>query len=254
MNRAVLTAVVIVVVVAAGWWLFRRGSGRARRSARRSSTRRQKSGGAVHGRRRDAGRRDASGRSLAPPNGRLTFRVKVPDDGWLKVSLGTEAGGVGQGRQRRLFFAGVSDGRAFEKLFEQTLNPFANPSERRWIPVTVDLSALRRRGDGHHPQHARRAAGRRAGRRSQRHAAVGRPGYQSVDAPAVDMAVPLLDLQGQYAAAARGDPRRDRAGLRQPALHRRSRGRGVRARDRRAPRRRRTRSACRRAPTRCWSR
>ena len=35
----------------------------------------------------------------------------------------------------------MSDGRAFEKLFEQTLNPFANPSERRWIPVTVDLSA-----------------------------------------------------------------------------------------------------------------
>ena len=31
--------------------------------------------------------------------------------------------------------------RVFEKLFEQTLNPFKNPSERRWIPVTVDLSA-----------------------------------------------------------------------------------------------------------------
>ena len=39
------------------------------------------------------------------------------------------------------FYAGVSDGRSFEKLFEQTVNPFANPSERRWIPVTVDLSA-----------------------------------------------------------------------------------------------------------------
>jgi hypothetical protein len=40
-----------------------------------------------------------------------------------------------------LFFAGVSDGRSFEKLFEQVLNPRANVSERRWIPVAVDLSA-----------------------------------------------------------------------------------------------------------------
>ena len=39
------------------------------------------------------------------------------------------------------FYAGVSDGRAFEVLFTQTVNPFANASERRWIPVTVDLSA-----------------------------------------------------------------------------------------------------------------
>ena len=36
---------------------------------------------------------------------------------------------------------GVSDGRAYEDLFTQTVNPFKNPSERRWIPVMVDLSA-----------------------------------------------------------------------------------------------------------------
>jgi hypothetical protein len=39
------------------------------------------------------------------------------------------------------FYAGVSDGKSFEQLFNQTLNPFANASERRWVPVTVDLSA-----------------------------------------------------------------------------------------------------------------
>ena len=65
----------------------------------------------------------------------------MPDDGWLKLSLGLkpeswtiEGNGVH-------FYAGVSDGRAFEQLFTQTVNPFANASERRWIPVTVDLSA-----------------------------------------------------------------------------------------------------------------
>ena len=52
------------------------------------------------------------------------------------------------------FFAGVSDGRAFEKLFDQTLNPFANPSERRWIPVIGRSVRLCRRGDGRHPEHA----------------------------------------------------------------------------------------------------
>ena len=78
---------------------------------------------------------------LAPPNGRITFKVRVPDDGWLKVSLGLkpeawdkEGNGVHLLR-RRLRRPVV------RKLFEQTVNPFANPSERRWIPVTVDLSA-----------------------------------------------------------------------------------------------------------------
>ena len=78
---------------------------------------------------------------VAPANGRITFRARVPDDGWLKVWLGLKPEAWDKEGNGVLFFAGVSDTRAFEKLFEQTLNPFANPSERRWIPVTVDLSA-----------------------------------------------------------------------------------------------------------------
>ena len=38
------------------------------------------------------------------------------------------------------FMVGVSDGRAFEQLFEQHVNPFANQGERKWIDVRVDLS------------------------------------------------------------------------------------------------------------------
>ncbi len=63
--------------------------------------------------------------------------------------------------------------------------------------------------------------------------------------------VPLLDLQAQYRAAARRAARRRHARLRQPALHPRRRGHRARARAGRLPRRRRTPSACRRAPTRC---
>ena len=139
MNRAVLTAVVIVVVAAAGWYMFRRGSAdRVDLLAQFDSAQKDGAPFSVI----DATLAGDTKRAiLAPPNGRLTFKVRVPDDGWLKVSLGMKPESWDKEGNGVYFFAGVSDGRTFEKLFEQTMNPFANPSERRWIPVTVDLSA-----------------------------------------------------------------------------------------------------------------
>jgi len=139
MNRAVLTAAVLLVVAVTGWWMFRRdGAERIDLLAQYDQAQKRGASFAVV----DATLAGETKHAIAAPaNGRITFRVRVPDDGWLRVSLGvkpeawtTEGNGV-------FFYAGVSDGRAFEKLFEQTLNPFANPSERRWIPVMVDLSA-----------------------------------------------------------------------------------------------------------------
>jgi hypothetical protein len=139
MNRAVLTAVVIILVAAAGWWVFRRGSAeRIDLMAQFDSA--KKDGGAF-----TVTEATLAGETkqaiLAPPNGRLTFKVRVPEDGWLKVSLGLKPEAWEKEGNGVYFFAGVSDTRAFEKLFEQTLNPFKNPSERRWISVMVDLSA-----------------------------------------------------------------------------------------------------------------
>jgi hypothetical protein len=139
MNRAVLTAVVLVVVAAAGFWLFRRSSTeRVDLLALYDSA--QKDGApfsvadvTLAG--------DTKKAIIAPANGRIHFRIKVPDDGWLKVSLGMKPESWDKEGNGVYFFAGVSDGRSFEQLFTQTVNPFANPSERRWIPVTVDLSA-----------------------------------------------------------------------------------------------------------------
>ena len=88
-NRAVLTAVVVLVVAIAGWWLFRRGSGasasicwRTFDTARRSGRRRRSASidATLEGETKQA--------IAAPPNGRIIFHVTVPDDGWLKVSLG----------------------------------------------------------------------------------------------------------------------------------------------------------------------
>lgn len=138
-NRALLTAVVVIIVVAAGWWMFRRG-GAEQIDLLTQYDQAKKSGGdftVV-----DATLAGETKRAIAaPPNGRIIFHVRVPDDGWLKVSLGMKPEAWDKEGNGVYFFAGVSDGRAFEKLFDQTLNPFANPSERRWIPVTVDLSA-----------------------------------------------------------------------------------------------------------------
>jgi hypothetical protein len=140
-NRAVLTAVVVLVIIVAGWWIFRRGSSEKVDLISQFGRAKQEPGGqfsvaeaALNGESKQA--------IAAPANGRLTFHVKVPEDGWLRVSLGmkpeswtTEGNGV-------YFSAGISDGRAhYEPLFTQTLNPFKNPSERHWIPVSVDLSA-----------------------------------------------------------------------------------------------------------------
>jgi len=138
-NRAVLTALVLIVVIAAGWWLFHRGSS-AKVDLLAQFDQAKKQGGdytVV-----DATLAGESKKAIAaPPNGRLTFHVRVPDDGWLRVSLGTNPESWDKDGNGVLFFAGVSDGRSFEKLFEQVLNPHANASELRWIPVAVDLSA-----------------------------------------------------------------------------------------------------------------
>jgi hypothetical protein len=139
MNRAVLTAVVILVLAGAGWWMFRRGS--AERIDLLSRWETAQKDGAPYSLVDATLAGETKKAILAPPNGRIHFKVKVPEDGWLKVSLGMQPESWDKEGDGVYFFAGVSDGRSFEQLFTQTVNPFKNPSERRWIPVTVDLSA-----------------------------------------------------------------------------------------------------------------
>lgn len=77
----------------------------------------------------------------AHPPSRITWRVIVPRNAWLRTAVAIKPDAWTQEGDGVLFFIGVSDGRAYDELFKQHLNPVAVPGDRRWIPVTLDLSA-----------------------------------------------------------------------------------------------------------------
>ena len=138
-NRAVLTVIVILVVVIAGWWMFRRGAAE-QIDLLAHFDQAQKDGQTFAIEEVTLGN-EKKRAITAPANGRVRFHVRVPNDGWLKVSLGLKPEAWEKEGNGVYFFVGISDGRAYENLFTQTVNPFKNASERRWIPVVVDLSA-----------------------------------------------------------------------------------------------------------------
>jgi hypothetical protein len=143
-NRTVLTAVVILGVLIVGWWLFsRRGSSETINLLSRFDAAEK---------RPDPGLFSVADVTLngetiraittAPAVGtRLVFKVRIPDDGWLRVSLGLKPEAWEKEGDGIKFLVGISDGRAFDQLFNQHVNPFGSPTDRRWIPVMVDVSA-----------------------------------------------------------------------------------------------------------------
>ena len=128
-NRAVLTAVVIVGVVLLGWWLFSRGGNVARIDLLTTfdSARKQPDASLFSIADVTLAGETKKAIAIAPSAGtRLTWKIRVPDDGWLWVSLGMKPESWQLEGDGVLFMVGISDGRAFD---------------RRWIPVKVDLSA-----------------------------------------------------------------------------------------------------------------
>ena len=76
---------------------------------------------------------------LARPHSRLIYPVLVPQDAWLEVgfALKPETWDVpGDGAQFRV---GVSDGRVYDELLRQYVNP--KRGDRRWFSARLDLSA-----------------------------------------------------------------------------------------------------------------
>jgi len=144
-NRAVIAAVVVIVLAVAGWWLFKRTSGgrpidlvAALETAEKrpstdlfSVTDATLAGEAKHS------------IAIQPTVGtRITYKIRVPEDAWLKVAVGLKPEAWTAPGDGVLFRVLVSDGRTSDPLFSQHVNPSANAGDRRWIPVYVDLSAF----------------------------------------------------------------------------------------------------------------
>jgi hypothetical protein len=140
-NRAVLTAIVVVVLIIAGWWLFKRSNRAAAIdliSTFDSATKKPAQGVFqivdldLNGEKKHA--------IFTEAPTRMTWKVKIPDDGWIKASLGMKPETWDKEGDGVYFRIGVSDGRTFEDLLTLNVDPFHNKADRRWIPVIVDVS------------------------------------------------------------------------------------------------------------------
>ena len=143
-NRAAVAAAVLIVLALGGWWLLKRGAGGQPIDLIPAfDTARKQPAADVFSVVDETLNGETKKAILVQPSvgTRLTFKVRVPDDAWLKVSVGLKPEAWDKPGDGVKFHVGVSDGRAFDPLFSQHVDPFNNKSDRRWIPVTVDLSA-----------------------------------------------------------------------------------------------------------------
>ena len=77
---------------------------------------------------------------FAHPNTRITWTVVVPNDAWLRTWLGVDEQAWDKDGNGVLFFIGVSEGGRFDMLLTQHVDPRNTRGDRRWVPVTLDLS------------------------------------------------------------------------------------------------------------------
>lgn len=73
--------------------------------------------------------------------GRIQFKMTVPADAWFSASIGVDPASWDKEGDGVLFRMGVNNGEGYEELLNQHVDPVGNPSDRRWIPVALDLSA-----------------------------------------------------------------------------------------------------------------
>ena len=141
-NRAILTAVVLLVLIVVGVWLFKRSNRGPAIDliALFESAQKRPAGGTFEIVEADLNG-DKKRAIFTAPASRIIWKIRIPEDGWLMVALGLKPESWNQEGDGVLFRIGVSDGRVFEDILTQHIDPFHNKGERRWVPVAVDLSA-----------------------------------------------------------------------------------------------------------------
>ncbi len=132
----------LLVLIILGVWLFKRGNRGAAIDliATFESAQKRPAGGTFEILEADLNG-DRKRAIFTAPASRIIWKIRIPDDGWLMVSLGLKPESWSQEGDGVLFRIGVSDGRVFEDLLTQHIDPFHNKGDRRWVPVAVDLSA-----------------------------------------------------------------------------------------------------------------
>ncbi|HEX7085071.1 MAG TPA: hypothetical protein VF198_01805 [Vicinamibacterales bacterium] len=77
---------------------------------------------------------------LALPHSRLIWQVSVPAGGWMEVAfaLTPDAWENAEGADGVQFRIGVSDGRIYDELLRQVVDP---ARDRRWFTARLDLAA-----------------------------------------------------------------------------------------------------------------
>ena len=73
---------------------------------------------------------------------RIKWKITVPDNAWLRVSLGLkEEAWTAQNGDGVRFSLFMSDGQgSLDTLQDITLNPAANPNDRKWNDLLIDLT------------------------------------------------------------------------------------------------------------------
>jgi hypothetical protein len=146
MKRSYLIVAAVVVVLVLGWYFMRRGGGanvavdlveQFPAAEKRSSGPLDQVFGVM-----DVSIKGETRHSIyIHPTSRLTYKVTVPEDGWLQAWFALKEEMWEKSSDGVLFRIGVADGREYEELVNQHVDPANNPSDRRWVPVKVDLSA-----------------------------------------------------------------------------------------------------------------
>ncbi len=76
---------------------------------------------------------------IARTHSRIIYSVTVPRDAWFEVAFAMKPESWDQPGDGAQFRVGVSDGRVYEELLRQYINP--KRGDRRWFSARLDLSA-----------------------------------------------------------------------------------------------------------------
>ena len=75
-----------------------------------------------------------------PPSRIIYHDVTVPERGRIELFLAVKEEAWDKGTDGVYFRVGVSHGETYKDLVARTVDPYRNPGDRGWIPVSLDLS------------------------------------------------------------------------------------------------------------------